>query len=155
MLTEKPAFSGDCTVYNIETESTLGSNHPFSQLLASSLTVNTLPSLGKGGIYSCLFYCKNLVTLQWVPKVYPAPKVYPFLTGVSCGTVTLSLSFRAKTILGSSLYSQLSQLFLSSVSLFSTFAEYSAYRGSGIQAKYLVWYPVHVFISSTFVYFWL
>ena len=51
-------------------------------------------------------------------------------TGVFRGTVTLSLSFRAKTISGPSLYSQLSQLLLHSVILFSTFAEYSAYPPS-------------------------
>ena len=72
-------------------------------------------------------------------------------TGVFRGTVTLSLSFRAKTIFGPSLYSQLSQLLPRTVILFSTFAEYSAYRGSGIPANYLVWYPVHVFISSLYV----
>ena len=47
-------------------------------------------------------------------------------TGVFRGTVTLSLSLRAKTISGPSLYSQLSQLLPTSVILFSTFAEYSA-----------------------------
>ena len=51
-------------------------------------------------------------------------------TGVFRGTVTLSLSFRAKTISGPSLYSQLSQLLPRTVILFSTFAEYSAYPPS-------------------------
>ena len=73
-------------------------------------------------------------------------------TGVFRGTVTLSLSFRAKTISGPSLYSQLSQLLPSTVILSSTFAEYSE---SGIPTNHLVWYPVHVlYLHSTFC-FWL
>ena len=74
-------------------------------------------------------------------------------TGVFRGTVTLSLSFRAKTISGPSLYSQLSQLLPSTVILSSTFAEYSAYSESGIPANHLVWYPVHVlYLHSTFCF---
>ena len=48
-----------------------------------------------------------------------------YTTGVFRGTVTLSLSFRARTIFGPSLYSQLSQLLPLLVILFSPFAEYS------------------------------
>ena len=61
-------------------------------------------------------------------------------TGVFRGTVTLSLSFRAKTISGPSLYSQLSQLLLHSVILFSTFAEYSAYPPSLPFIRFFYWY---------------